>query len=315
MDLQRVDLNLMVAFEALMAERSVSAAALRLGISQPAMSGSLARLRSLFADSLFVRAGNTMLPTTRAMALAEPVGRALAALRAAVQPPGGFDPATASRTFRISGGDYAATVLLPALTASLRTSASGVDLRFRFIEKDQVLGLLDAGVLDLAIGVFPDIPKRFAARALFQERFVCVAARGHPALARGLTLNTFAALPHVLVTERGDAVGAVDEALRARGLERRVALTIPYVLPLRELLPGSDLVATVGARVGRILATSGLALHEPPLPLAPWPLCMAWSRQQDADPGLSWLRALLFSVCPAEVAATDVGAAPHQVRS
>ena len=294
MDLTRVDLNLMVAFEALMAGRGVSAAAARLGVSQPAMSGTLARLRGLFGDPLFVRSGRVMLPTVRALQLAGPVGQALDQLRAALEPPGSFDPVRSRRAFTLSGGDYAAMVLLPRLTERLRAAAPGVDLRFRFVEKDQTFGLLDADALDLALGVYPNPPKRLVLQPLFMERFVCVACRANPALRGGMTLAAYAALPHLLVTERGDATGAVDDALRRQGLQRRVVLTVPHVLVIPAVLPRSGMVATVGGRAGRMFAAAGrLLLHDVPVVLPPWQLSMLWTRQRDGDPGLAWLRGML----------------------
>lgn len=297
MDLTRIDLNLMVAFEALMADRSVSAAAVRLGVSQPAMSSTLARLRGLFGDPLFVRSGRAMLPTVRALQLAGPVGQALDQLRAALEPPDGFDPARSRRSFTLSGGDYAAMVLLPRLTARLRAAAPGVDLRFRFVEKDQTFDLLEAEGLDLALGVYPDPPKRLALQPLLAETFVCIACRGNPALRGGMTLAAYAALPHLLITERADATGVVDEALRRQGLQRRVALTVPHVLVVPAVLPSSGMVATVGGRAGRMFAAAGrLLLHDVPVALPSWQLSMLWTRQRDGDPGLAWLRRMLAEV-------------------
>jgi DNA-binding transcriptional LysR family regulator len=297
MDLQRIDLNLMVAFEALMAERSVSAAAARLGVSQPAMSNTLSRLRSLFDDALFVRAGRTMLPTTRATQLEGQVSLALAQLRAALAPPSPFDPRTSRRVFTVSGGDYATLVILPHLAARLAEQAPFVDLRFRFIEKDQVFDLLDTDALDLALGVYPNPPKRLGLQTVFQERFVCLARDDHPGLRDGLTLDAFTTLPHLLVTERGDAVGAVDEALAKLGLERRIALTVPHVLVVASVLRNTDLVATVGLRAARSFALwAPLALHEPPIPIAPWRMSMLWARQKSADPALAWLRTLVARI-------------------
>jgi DNA-binding transcriptional LysR family regulator len=297
MDLQRIDLNLMVAFEALMAERSVSAAAARLGVSQPAMSATLGRLRSLFDDELFVRSGRTMLPTVRAAQLEIQIARALAQLREALEPPSPFDPAASRRVFNVSGGDYATMVILPQLAARLAQQAPFVDLRFRFVEKDATFSLLDTDALDLALGVYPAPPKRLCIQPLFEERFVCVAREGHPALLGGMNLDAFLAAPHLLVTERGDASGAVDEALARLGLERHVKMTVPHVLVVPSVLPSSDLIASVGTRAARLFARdAAVEIHELPVTLPAWRLSMLWSRQKDADPGLAWLRALLADI-------------------
>jgi DNA-binding transcriptional LysR family regulator len=303
MDLQRTDLNLMVAFEALMAERSVSAAASRLGLSQPAMSGALSRLRIMFNDELFVRAGRAMLPTVRATQLETQIAAALTQLRAALTPPEAFDPASSQRGFTISGGDYAAMVILPRLAARLAQAAPSINLRFRFVEKDAIPGLLDTGALDLSLGVYPRAPKRLCLQHLFEERFVCVARSRHPALRAGLTLDAFVKLPHLLVTERGDAHGAVDEALAKQGLARRIKLTVPHVLVVPLVFPGSDMIATVGARAGRTFARSGsIDVFEPPLDLQPWRLSMLWARQKAGDLGLAWLRGELTRVSKEESA-------------
>jgi DNA-binding transcriptional LysR family regulator len=297
MDLQRIDLNLMVAFEALMAERSVSAAATRLGISQPAMSGALGRLRSLFDDALFVRSGRAMLPTVRAIELEARIAQALAQLRAALEPPARFDPATSRRVFTVSGGDYATMVVLPLLAAHLAKAAPHVDLRFRFVEKDTIFDLLDTDALDLALGVYPDPPKRLCLQPLFQERFICLARRGHPGLRDGMTLDAFVSLPHLLVTERGDAIGAVDEALAKLGLERRIMLTVPHVLVVPSVLPHSDLIASVGARAGSMAARAApIDIFELPISLPSWRLSMLWSRQRTGDLGLAWLRDVLLRI-------------------
>jgi DNA-binding transcriptional LysR family regulator len=297
MDLQRIDLNLMVAFEALMAERSVSAAAVCLGLSQPAMSSILRKLRSLFGDELFVRSGSAMLPTVRALQLEAPITQALAQIRAALEPQSPFVPATSRRVFNISGGDYATMVILPSLAAVLAEEAPLVDLRFRFIEKDAVLSLLDTDALDLALGVFSNPPKRMGLRPLFEERFVCVTRRNNPVLKDGMTLDAFVALPHLLVTERGDAVGAVDEALAKCGRERRIALTVPHALVVPAVLPGNDLVATVGARAARLFAQAApLIVYETPFEMPPWQMSMLWSRRKDSDQGLAWLKGILSRI-------------------
>jgi DNA-binding transcriptional LysR family regulator len=297
MDLQRIDLNLLVAFEALMADRSVSAAAARIGISQPAMSGALARLRDLFHDTLFVRSGRSMLPTVRATQLDGQIAQALAQIRAALEAPSAFDPLTSRRVFNVSGGDYATGVILPRLAARLATAAPSVDLRFRFVEKDATVDLLDSDALDLALGVYPTPPKRLCLQPLFEERFVCLARKGHPGLQGGMTLAAFVALPHLLVTERGDALGAVDEALAKLGLERHVRLTVPHVLVAPMVLPRTDLIASVGARAAHLFAGSApVEVYEMPLQIPSWRLSMLWSRQRAGDLGLAWLRDVLAGV-------------------
>jgi DNA-binding transcriptional LysR family regulator len=289
MNIDRADLNLLRAFDALLSERSVSRAAVRLGIGQPAASNALARLRSLFEDELFVRDGRTMVPTPRALELAEPIGRALAAAREALEPPS-FDPARAKRVFTLSAGDYALATILPDLVHQVRQTTAAVDLRVRFVEKDRAFDFLDDGRIDLALGVFPEAAKRFCLRTAFEEQFVCLMRRDHPLLRAGLTVESYAAASHVLVTERGDERGVVDDALAALSLKRRIALTVPNVLVIGRVLLGSDLVATTGARMARIFAADpGLALVQSPIAMPPWRMHVAWLRRRQRDAGLAWL--------------------------
>jgi DNA-binding transcriptional LysR family regulator len=290
MNMSSVDLNLLTVFEALMRERSVSAAAHRLGVRQPAASHALARLRTLFGDELFRRQGRIMTPTARALALAEPISRALAAAREALEPAAPFDPATSRRVFSISGGDYALSAVLPGLMADVRRAAPNLDLRFRFVEKPQIERLLDDGVLDLALGVFPGLPKRFDDHSVFEERFVCVARHDHPALSAGFGPADYADAPHLLVTERGDEIGVVDAALARAGLTRRIALTVPSVLIVRRLLRETDLIATIGERVARGFSNDpALRIVSPPVLLAPWRLQLIRRRRTQPDAGLAWI--------------------------
>jgi DNA-binding transcriptional LysR family regulator len=294
-NIRKVDLNLLKAFEALFAERNVGRAAGRLGIGQPATSNALARLRATFGDELFRRDGRTMVPTPLAVELAEPIGRALEAAREALRPRTLPAPASLRRKFNISGGDYASMTILPPLLRRLRVQAPLVDLRLRFIEKDRAFDLLDAGELDLAIGVFPKVPKRLRSTTIFEERFRCVLHTDHPALREPMTPASYAALPHLLVTERGDEYGAVDDALAALGLSRRIVLTVPSVLAARRLVLESDLIATVGERLARLFAQdSTISVFAPPVDLAPWRMSVLWPLRARKDKALTWLIARIL---------------------
>lgn len=289
-NLRDVDLNLLKVFEALFNERSVSRAAARLGIGQPATSNALARLRDSFGDPLFLRDGRAMAPTPVAEALAVPIGRALEAAREALQPRRLLDPATLRRKFTLASGDYALVTVLPGLLHRLRSQAPLVDLRARFVEKNQVFDLLDTGGLDLALGVFPQVPKRLRALTIFEERFCCLLRRDHPALRARMTAQSYAALPHLLVTERGDESGAVDEALSPLGLSRRIVLTVPSVLAARRLVLESDLIATVGERLAALFGADPLlATFPPPIEIEPWRMSVLWPRRSRHDEALAWL--------------------------
>ena len=287
---EKLDLNLMLVFDALMSERSVTRAAAALGLGQPATSAALGRLRDLFDDPLFIRTPVGMEPTVRALGIAVPVAAAIAQLRATLEPPS-FDPPSARRSFNISGVDYLGLVALPDLVTRLARAAPGIDLRIRFIEKDAMLASVDSGRIDLAIAVLDDVPKHLAVEKLIEETFVCVTRADHPIAESGLTLDAYVGLSHVLVTQRGDAAGIVDQVLNSMGLSRRIAITVPQVAIVPMLLAGTDLVATIGRRAAeRLCASVPLRLYAPPIALAPWHMDMIWSRRNDADEGLIWLR-------------------------
>jgi DNA-binding transcriptional LysR family regulator len=294
------DLNLLLLFEALLRERSVTRAARALGIGQPAASNALARLRQSMKDELFVRCGVEMLPTARALQLAEPVRAALSLLREALAGAAPFEPSTTRRKFRISAGGYAAMLFVPELVRSLHMRAPDADLRVRFIEKAHIPAMLDDGALDLALGVFPDAAKRFLLQPLMTEDFASVLRAGHPAAAADLTPDIFAALPHALVTEMGDETGAVYEALRALGLKRRIAVTVPHIALIPRVLRDTDMIATIGRRALRALpGAEALAVRQSPLWLPPWQLSLLVARKSASDPAIVWLLQQLADIAAA----------------
>jgi DNA-binding transcriptional LysR family regulator len=292
------DLNLLVAFEALYLEQSVSRAARRVGLGQSAMSSALGRLRALFDDALFVRTGGAMRPTPKAQALAEPITEALRQVRRALEASAGFDPKTSTRAFTLAASDYAAFVLLPPLHDHLRTHAPRIDIRLRTVEKNDMPELLAQGQLDLAFGVFPSPPRGASRADLFEERFVGIARRGHPALKRRrVPLDVFARLPHALMTTRADTTGIIDDQLAEHHERRRVALTIPHSLVVPFVVGASDLVTAVAERVARRLAdAANLTIFEIPVALEPWTLHMLWSDASGEDSASLWLRRVLQQI-------------------
>jgi DNA-binding transcriptional LysR family regulator len=293
MNLARIDLNLLLAFEAMMQARSVSRAAATLGLRQPAMSAALARLRRLFGDELFVRTGGEMRPSPKALRLAPGILDALRHLRAALGQEVAFDPATATDVFTLALADYGSAVLLPGLARLVGREAPGIDLRVAGYEKEDAGAIISQGLADLAVGVFPDPPEGAVVRPLFEETFVGVARVGHPALAKPLDPEAYARLDHALFTMRRDSVGAVDAALAALGLTRRVALTLPHVLALPPVLAATDLVAAMPTRLASRLGDPRLATFPIPLPLAPWRLDMLWNPLARSDQASAWLRSMV----------------------
>src|SRR5262249_47428367 len=188
-NLASIDLNLLVAFEALLAERNVSRAAQRVGLAQPSMSHALTRLRVLFGDELFVRTPREMKPTPRALDLAAPIADALEQVRRAFEPTSTFDPRASDRRFRVAGSQYVDFVLGVLLVPMLMRAAPRACFEALHKDETEAIQLLDTGVIDLAIGRFTDAPKRLRAAPLYEERWVCIARRDHPGLRDGLTLD------------------------------------------------------------------------------------------------------------------------------
>lgn len=297
MDLHGIDLNLLVAFDALMAERSVTRAGMRIGRTQPAMSAALSRLRALLRDELFVRGPTGLQPTPRALDLAEPLARALAEIQRTLAFTQGFDPVTSTTAFTLGLSDHPTFVLLPRLLDLLREQAPGITLRVRnFSDRDAATSMLDAGEVDLTIGVPPAPVGRILNCPLFEERFVCILRKGHPAAER-LDLDTFLSLSHVLVSPENDRFGLVDAALAKMGLKRRLALTLPHMYAAPALVAASDMVATVMAGVVAASGQAGrLAVRPTPLDLGSVAFSLSWHRRNDVHPAQYWLRDSIASL-------------------
>jgi DNA-binding transcriptional LysR family regulator len=296
-NLRTVDLNLLVAFEALMRERNVTRAADRIGLAQPSMSNALARLRTLFKDELFVAMPKQMRPTQRALDLAGPISDALRHIRLAVDPDRPFDPATAARCFRLAGTNHANVTLILPILALLRSEAPAANLFVRALTPRQTVHALDDGDVDLAVGAMGDMPRSLACRPLLRDRAVCLARRDHPALKGGLTLQSLVALPHARAALTEDPVEDVDVALAYKGLERRFAMIVPGYLAVCVAVANSAMLGIVPERLARpVAAQIGVAIHEIPLDLAPWQVDLFWARNTEQDAGLCWLRDRVVAV-------------------
>lgn len=290
MDLGTLDLNLLLALEALEETRSVSRAAERLGMRQPAMSTALARLRVAFGDPLYVRAAGAMQPTPRAARLAPGIAKALADLRAAMaETP--FEPLATTRTFTIASTDYTTLVILPHVMEALGREAPSVDLRIVGYDKGDIPALIDRGEIDVALGVFRSPSENAVRQFLCPERFVGVARRGHPLVADGtIGLLDYAGAAHALVSVRRDATGEIDVALAGQGLRRRIALTLPHMLVLPSVLVRTDLLAAIPSRMAEAIGDAGLQTFELPVRIPPWRIEMLWNPAARRDPASVWLR-------------------------
>lgn len=297
-NISAIDLNLLVAFEALFEERSVTLAAQRLHLGQPAMSAALGRLRMVFEDQLFVRMGREMQPTSKALEIASGIHAALNQIRQTLEASQVFDSSASSRRFAIGSPDYTSYVILPSLLKFCSQNAPQLNFRLIGYEKDSVGELLEQGEIDVALGVFPTPPQQTHHIALFQERFVGIARQEHPAIDQGtMSLEIFVSQPHALVTLRRDTTGAIDQLLAQHHLQRRVALTTPHMLALPAILATSDLVATVPDRVAVQLARLyDLELFELPVETETWTVSMLWSKLADKDAANTWLRQTLSMI-------------------
>jgi DNA-binding transcriptional LysR family regulator len=299
-----IDLNLLVALGALLEERSVTRAGRRLGLSQPAMSHALARLRELFDDPLLVRTQRGLAPTPRAEALGVSVAAALADLQRALSAGEEFDPRSSTSTFCLAASDYSETVLLPGLIERLATRAPGVSLDVRSLGELPVAGL-ESGRIDGVVGpAFMELPESMYRQPLFEDDFVCIARRGHPEIDGTLSMDAFLRARHAVTTMRPGTRAALDEVLAARGACRNVALRVPHFLVAPLAVAHSDLISTVARRVAAAVAAPlGLQVLPHPCPPPPFGIVQIWHERTHRSPAHRWLRSLL-----AETAASSVPA-------
>ncbi|MCP3145214.1 LysR family transcriptional regulator [Pyxidicoccus sp. QH1ED-7-1] len=290
-----------MALDALLTEANVTRAAQRLGVTQSAMSHSLRQLRELLGDALLIRGRGGMMRTPRAEQLAAPLHRGLLELQRALRSEPTFEPRTATRRFTLATGDYFAAALLPELLGLLGNEAPGVDLVIRHLIPDAVTSLLESGEAELAVGAFPDSHLSLRQQKLFTEDFVCVVRKGHPAARKGLDLETYLRLPHVLISPRGEGAGAVDTALAKLGRSRRIGLRLPYFLTAPLALTRSDYILTAPRRLVEPFAgTWPLQLLPPPIALRSFDVLQFWHERFDSDPAHRWLRGMVARAawCP-----------------
>jgi len=295
-DIRAMDLNLLKALDALLDERSVTRAAQRLSLTQPAVSGMLTRLRESFGDPLFVRTQRGITPTLRAQELAVPVKELLGGIESLLQPQA-FDPATAQMTVHLAATDYAMQAVVVPLLAKLRRCAPGVRMAVVPAQHLPVFERLERGDIDLALISPENTAPDLYARHLFDERYVCVMRSDHPEAQGGaLSLDRFCALDHALISYTGGSFfGATDEALARLGRSRRVVLSITSFLVLPEILRTSDLIAVVPERV--VAQAHGLVVLEPPLEIRGFAKTAAWHERTHRSAGHRWVRSLLFGIC------------------
>ncbi|TBU80821.1 LysR family transcriptional regulator [Pseudomonas daroniae] len=287
--LRRLDLNLLVTLDALLAEHNVTRAAERLHLSQPSVSVHLAKLREALGDPLLLPGPRGMRPTARAEELREPLRQALESLQRAVSPSSPFDPAKADNTWRVAASDYSeSTILLPALSG-LRSAAPGTRLAVLDMPPSRIAGQAERGEIDLVLRTRDEAPASLRHRFLFSERYVLAGRAGHPRLQRRPTLAQFCKLDQVIVSPDGGGFqGVTDTQLAERGMSRRVALSVPHFLFLGAVLASTDLVAVVPSRLVR--DNAALQVVEPPLEVPGFEMLMLWHERIHRDPAHQWLR-------------------------
>ncbi|CAE6916905.1 MULTISPECIES: LysR family transcriptional regulator [Pseudomonas] len=294
-DLRRVDLNLLIVFETLMHERSVTRAAEKLFLGQPAISAALGRLRGLFDDPLFVRTGRSMEPTARAQEIFALLSPALDSISTAVSRAADFDPATSNAVFRIGLSDDVEFALMPPLIKRLRAEAPGVVLVIRRTNHLLMPGLLSSGEISVGVSYTDELPANAKRKVLRVTKAKLLRADSAPGR---LSLDEFCARPQAMVSYAGDTIGFIDPDLEALDRKRSVVLAVPQFNALGALLSGTDIVATVPDYTADVLtAQGGLRTEDLPFKTRTIELHMAWRGAQDNDPAERWLRSRIQMFC------------------
>jgi len=288
------DLNLMRVFLTVLHERSVTRAAQRLNLTQPAVSYALGRLREQFNDPLFVRTATGMQPTPVAFALADPIERGMNSFAEAVSLRQQFDPATSTRRFRLSMSDIGEMVFLPPLMERVHALAPRLQIEVLEVALEHLPQALKDGEVDLAIGNLAGLGRHTCHADLFSERYACMGRRGHPVLSAGLTRGQFKRLDHILVASRASAHRLLDDVLGEAGLHRQPYLTLPHFSAAAEIVRRTDLTVTLPYRAA-IWFNRDNAFDIRPLPVSLPPLCVTvhWHARFESDPGTMWLRRLV----------------------
>ena len=293
-DLRGIDLNLLVSLRVLLTQRHVTRAAERLGVTQPAMSAALARSRTLFRDKLLVRGPQGLVLTLRGEQILAQLNKIMEVAETMIALPGVFTPETSNRAFNLMGTDFVEFVLLPSLMSTLATEAPNLQVVFKPPDPTNIEARMANAEVDLAVGYIPKAPNELIRRTVFREPFVCVARRGHPLLHdERLSLEHYVVLQHVQVLPRDVTMygEAIDTALAAIGLVRKVVLWEPSFLAVGGVVAGTDLISTVPTHVATYFA-KGLPIvaYDLPLSLTVPDFAMYWQPRGQEDAGHKWFR-------------------------
>lgn len=297
MDIARTDLNLLIVFDAVFRERNVSKAAKQLHLSQPAVSGALSRLRDATKDQLFIRTRGGMIPTKRAVELSEPVRQGLGALRQALLATEKFNPETSDRTFTLLLSEIGQTLFLPAISETIRRKAPKIRLVMAKADPSEHLKNFEKGEIDLAVGVWPRLNRDMIRQDLMQDKWLCVARKNHPAIAKRLSLKTYLKLEHITISSVSGGDEIIARTLGRRNLERQVALEVTDFLAPILICAKTDLIATVPSALANFFAgSSPIRLIDPPLDFPRIPLQIHWHKRLEADGGRQWLTQIITNL-------------------
>lgn len=297
MNLNTVDLNLLVVFKHLLVERSVSRVAEVMNLSQPAVSNALARLRKLLGDPLFLRTPAGMVPTPFAEQLSEAVTDALGMIHNALNQRDTFEPATSQRAFVIGMTDIGEIYFLPPLMDRLKRDAPSVTVSTVRNTSMNLKDAMEAGTVDLAIGLLPQLTAGFYQRRLFQQPYVCLMRQGHKLAKKKMSLPEFSAAEHLLVISEGTGHGKVDEILKRSGVERRVTLTVPHFVAVGHILQTTDMLATVPDRLAeRMIQPFALVSVPHPANIPDVAINVFWHGKFHSSPANQWLRGVVYAL-------------------
>jgi DNA-binding transcriptional LysR family regulator len=297
MDLATVDLNLLVVFDAMVTHRSVTRAGQAIGLSQPAMSAAVARLRALLDDPLFIRSGSEMKPTPRALELAEPIRRVMDVVKTDVLRRARFDPGSTTRTFTLVMPDIGEINFLPKLLERFATDAPNARLRTIAQPRAAAAQALESGLAELAVGYFPDLQRAgFYQQKLFDNPQVCLVRRDHPTIGQQLTLKEYLAASHAIVRPEGRE-HVFEQFMQQRGLRRNVLVELSHFMSLLPVLERSDLVATVPLDLADVCVRYGtLRWLDAPIKSPAIAVHQFWHTLAHKDPGNVWLRGVVRSL-------------------
>ncbi|GGX02001.1 LysR family transcriptional regulator [Pigmentiphaga litoralis] len=300
-DMTDMDLNLLTAFQALMQDRNVTRAGLRLGLSQSSMSHALTRLRKLTGDPLFVRLPGGMEPTPYALQIDAPIREGLALMQAGLNRVTHFEPATTDRTFQLLLSDIGELVYLPQLIVRLSQIAPGANLRVLQLPRESYRNAFIAGNADLAMGFLPSLQAGFYQQRLFDDSYVCLARSAHPRVGKRLTLKQFAAESHVLIEPAGSryshasaqhsTTSLIERYLASKGMKRRIALRVPHFMVVPSIVQQTDLLAIVPSYVMTYMKPMpGLKTLPLPIDVPRFEVKQFWHERSHHDPANQWLR-------------------------